>query len=268
LENRSILFQFSSWLTILSYLVRLDSQKELCQLIKVGKKVVKRMGLSFTYDCFRQICSLNLILRYLKTKNHLHVLVIGDGYGFLSALLKEVLPDSRITLVDLGKTLLFQAYYIQKAHPALSHRLTLNHDAGKIIKVESDFSYCPAEFLSQLDLNVKFDLAINIASMQEMNQETIRYYFDYLRHHLSSENLFYCCNREEKELPGGERVRFADYPWSLKDMHLVDGVCPWIRYFISFYRHEKGPHFRKVWYPLVSRFDGSVLHRLSCLDTV
>ena len=90
------------------------------------------------------------------------------------------------------------------------------------------------------------DLAINIASMQEMNPENIRNYFDDDVVASTGDLAFYCCNREEKTLPDGTITRFKEYPWNSLDIILIDEVCPWYQqyylYIPPFYRHYDGPH--------------------------
>jgi len=267
LENKSLLSQALSWLTISSYLFRFPNRKNLLRLIRIAIPLAKKMGFAFSYDAFRQVCALNLILMHNgKTKKRLNILNIGDGYGFLSALIKIVFKDSLICLVDLGKVLLFQAHYCEKAHPDCSHRL-VQGSADTINQLDTDFAYCPAEYLEGLG-EISFDLAINIASMQEMNQASIARYFDFLRNHTSSHDLFYCCNREEKEMLGGETSKFLSYPWRKDDIYLVDEYCPWYGYFFSFSHTKNTPRLFKIRIPFISYFDGPHRHRLARLRTI
>ena len=179
-------------------------------------------------------------------------------------MLKEIYPEAKIVLVDLGKTLLFQSYYCQKVFPQAKHVLV---KAGELVDNQADFIYCPSELLSELD-DQKFDFAVNIASMQEMNEETVNQYFQFLRTHLHQENRFYCCNREEKRMAQGEISRFLSYPWQAEDQHFVDGKCPWYKYVLSHHRTEKGPQLGKWRIPLVNYFDGEMFHRFSKLNVM
>jgi len=265
LINKSGVSQMFAWLTVGGYLIQLRNRKEITRLIKPSLSLTKRMGLAFNYACFRQICSLALIRDTMRVEGKLKAIIIGDGYGFLGSLIKEIDPDSSIVLVDLGRILLWQAYYCARAHPGRSHYLVANSQELNEDKLEHDFIYCPAEHLKMVD-SLSFDLAINIASMQEMNQETIEEYFSYLRKHSKPHNLFYCCNREEKIMPGGESSRFFNYPWSDKDVHLVDEYCPWQRYFLALWKSEKGLAVLNVRIPFVNYFDGEIRHRLTVLD--
>ena len=95
------------------------------------------------------------------------------------------------------------------------------------------------------------DVALNIASMQEMDPSDISAYFDDLRAIASHRQLaLYCCNREQKRLPDGEVTRFAEYPWCSNDKIVVDELCPW---------HQQYYVCRPPAYRL---YDGPIRHRL------
>jgi hypothetical protein len=70
----------------------------------------------------------------------------------------------------------------------------------------------------------------------------------------SAEPHFYCCNREEKTLPDGSIIRFADYPWGRNSM-IIDELCPWYQQYLS----SKPPFHRP--------FDGPTMHRLVKLNS-
>jgi len=256
-----------NWLTVLSYLVLFNDRKAIIQGIKVALTITKKMELVFSYDCFRQVCALVSIKKHLSDKKVVRIINIGDGYGFLSALIKEMIPQAQVYLVDLGKTLFFQSYYIQKAHSDKTHGLISNEEMGSTKNFDQlDFIYCPAENLSALDENF-FDVAINIASLQEMNTETIKGYFNFLRNHMEQDHLFYCCNREEKSMPGGEISRFMDYPWKSSDQYLVDELCPWYKYYLALRPTKRGIKILGCRIPFINYFDGELRHRLVILSS-
>ena len=170
--------RFLDQLCILSHLLHVPHRREILRLRVIAAKICEAMGLDPTFDVFRQVCSLELLQRRLPDDmrhKRMHVLMIGDGCGVLAALFKSVFPNSTIVMVDIGKTLLFQAYYCQKAHPDCVHELV-----GTVADLDSvDFVYCPTEHLETLE-RFKFDIAANIASMQEMNVFTTARYFAFL----------------------------------------------------------------------------------------
>lgn len=230
--------------------------------VPLAKKLVHQMGLHFSQDAFRQTCTDWFLAGRLKNgaarERPGTILVIGDGHGILSALLHIRFPAARIFLVDLGATLLFQAVYLAKAFPSAPHALT---DEDVAPACGATFSYCPADRIESLP-NGDIDLAINVASMQEMTPTVVADYFKLLRKRRT--RIFYCCNRLEKRLSGGELLRFMDYPWSPADVHLVDEACPWHQWFFG---PSRAPRVRVggVPIPLVHRYDGVHWHRLTRL---
>jgi len=265
LQIHSFPYQVLSLLAILFNVLKLSDRSHVIATLATGWRLARRIGLSFTLDAFRQICTLSLIGKYLSEEQQgkqICVLIIGDGYGLLGSLFKEVFPKSTIVLVDIGKVLFFQAYYCQKAHPDKIHQSVL--DEGTLDLSNCDFIYCPAEFLNRVS-KFKYDVAVNIASMQEMAKESLVGYFEFLRQHMESEGLFYCCNRERKVLIGGEIVEFRAYPWHSKDVNLIDEKCPWNNYYVSFTTTTNGPRILGVRVPFVNYYDGPTWHRLSRL---
>lgn len=236
------------YISNMSYLLRLKRKEHIRDLWKKSAQVLKPLNSYMSSESFRQLYSLDTIMQYLKVRpdEKFTVMVIGDGHGFLSAMMKTVYPNCRIILVDLGKVLLFQSVNLQRIFPKASHRLVW----GEGDYSGADFTYCPTENLEMMN-NVHLRLIVNIASMQEMNQETIRRYFDYIRHHAVPDNLFYCCNRKFKTLPGGEITEIYKFPWDESDRHLVDEHCDFFRYYLSWRP------------PFVIYFDGPLYHRLT-----
>jgi hypothetical protein len=253
-------------LCINSYLLRLSEKKKLASFWKLLTPLCKQMGLDPTFDVFRQMCSAALIEEHWTQADEgrrLSIIIIGDGLGVLSGFIKKLYPESTIVLVDIGKTLLFQAFHLHKIYPDCHHHL-VNDDTED---AHIDFLYCPAERINELSEDLRFDIAVNVASMQEMTVETVAHYFSYLRSHMRQRNIFYCCNREKKILPDGEVLEFYRYPWMSGDKYLVDEVCPWHRYFFARTQSDNGPILLGVRVPFVNYYDGDHMHRLAVLDT-
>ena len=87
--------------------------------------------------------------------------------------------------------------------------------------------------------------------MQEMNLETVRDYFSFMRKQVTVEKYFYCCNRELKILPDGQIVKFVDYGWEESDDIIFDELCPWYQK----YPTNIPPNFLR-------NFDGVIRHKL------
>jgi hypothetical protein len=133
---------------------------------------------------------------------------------------------------------------------------------GSSVSREAVYNFCSVDDLNSLD-GIEFDLAINIASMQEMDMKIINGYFDLLRK--AKTNAFYCCNRLEKRMPGGEISRFMEYPWLASDKILVDEPCPWHQWLLGS-ASTPNVKFMGVPLPFVHEYDGQHWHRLSLLS--
>ena len=232
----------------------------LTKRVRDAKTVVRRMGLWFSQDAFRQVCTLTLIEKQLAPMaTPKRILIIGDGPGILSALLHASYPSAEIFLIDLGSVLFFQAYNHHRGFPDERKAIT---DESTIRDGFIAFNYCPADRLSTLP-NCDFDLAVNVASMQEMDKAVTADYFALMRRH--NTKLFYCCNRLEKHLVGGEISRFMDYPWSPADEHLIDEPCPWHQWYFGIGR-SPNVTFLSLPVPLMHRYDGLHWHRFTRLE--
>jgi hypothetical protein len=179
-----------------------------------------------------------------------YICIIGDGYGFLGTLIKMKFPKAKIIFVNLGVILPFDVINFSRLFP----KTKLFHLQS--IKDFDSITNYSVVFLEgeQYELlnNLPISLFVNIASMQEMDMPVINKYFNIMVTS-SVESYFYCCNREEKILPDGNIIRFADYPW--RGDVLVDEPCPWY----SKYPSSIPPFWRP--------FDGIHQHKLIKLDT-
>jgi len=236
------------WLEILIKTIFYFPIKEMASLILWGRQIVRKMNLYFGQDAFRHLCVLILLKKNLPSVPR-KILIIGDGPGILSALFHETWPEAQIFLIDLGVTLAIQAQNLTRAFPGTSHKEGVGEESG--------FYYLAAERLN-LPRNISFDLAVNVASMQEMKPETVKEYFQLLRTHATG--WFYCCNRVEKVMPEGEVSRFYDYPWKQGDEIIVEGYPKWYGWFLGL-----GGFPVVSWgsfqLPLLRRYDGVHAHR-------
>jgi hypothetical protein len=216
-------------------------------------------------DVFRQASALNLLLRMapvMRGETEFRVLVIGDGFGVLAALIKAIRPQARLTLVDIGKTLAIQSFFLGKTYPEVRHSLLESGSTPDNV----DFLYVPAE-QAQCLAGFRYEMAINIGSMQEMTPAVVSDYFNLFRECLVKDNRFYCCNRERKVLPGGEVLAIREYPWRPEDEILLDESSPWDRYFLGWTPTQRGPTIGEWRIPLVNSPDGEVIHRLAIMKT-
>lgn len=212
---------------------------------RAAKRLARELSFALTFDVWKPAVILSILWDHWMTYDVMPrtVMVIGDGYGFLGALIHRQWPSARIYCVDLPKTLAFQVRTHETADPAATKSL-LTDTRGPISEI---MFVCPQHVEQVTD---SIDCAINIASMQEMNYETIAHYFRALRRRSTPRSRFYCVNRLDKQLPGGERIQFHQYPWDANDEVFLDGPCPFYTHFLSLRS------------PFVNHFDGVHQHRL------
>jgi hypothetical protein len=181
--------------------------------------------------------------------------LLGDGYGFLGALIRRWHRPARVYCIDLPKMLVFQAATHLRAEPG-AHLAVMAGGAGAAGEVT---------FVAPDDIGGvegPLDCAVSMASFQEMNRASIEAYFAFLRQRSGPQSRLYCVNREEKTLPGGEVARFADYPWDPDDEVFLDGPCPYYRHFLARATLANGPRWLGWRVPFVNHFDGPMRHRL------
>lgn len=213
------------------------------QTLQAAKKIAKATNRDFSYDLARMVLTVDLLKKHTGDFNGKRIVIIGDGYGSLGCLFKACYPSARITYINLGRTLTFDAYYSDCAFPNSNHKLISS--ASDILC--EDFNYIEAERVSEF--MIEGDLFVNIASMQEMNPDVISEYFKIIRGQ-DKDTLFYCCNRIEKSLPDGTITKFFEYDWLETDEIVIDELCSW---------HQRAPKVRP---PFVYKFDGPIQHRL------
>jgi hypothetical protein len=223
--------------------------------IAAARRVSRRAGLVFNQDALRQALTFALLETHLRRRRMRRVMMIGDGYGLLGAVLAAWRPDVQVVFVDLGRSLLFQALTCSRVFPSAGQALVGEAEGQRI--EDSRFLFCPADRIEQLPSR-PLDLAVNVASMQEMSADVVASYFDLLR--AAPTEWFYCCNRERKVMPGGEVSAFANYPWVPADVHVIDEPCPWHQWYLA---PRKTAGLLPV--SLCARYDGVHLHRLTRL---
>jgi len=188
--------------------------------------LLKRLHAEPNFLSFRTTCAAAIFTQRWQRKPD-RLLVIGDGQGLMGAFMKWMFSEIEVISVDLAPMLDIQKELYRQA--GLS---------GRFVE--------PA----LLETIQQTDCAFNMASMQEMPHAEIIRYFAFLR---SSTALFYCVNRQEKRLIGGEVLRFNEYPWSEKDVIWIDEPC-W--FYTHFFSHRP---------PFLHQFDGPMWHRLALL---
>ncbi len=222
--------------------------------------MTQKQNRAYDLDVLRQTITLSFLMRHLPLlHNRSTVAVIGDGFASMATLLLASGCADQVILINLNKTLLVDAVYIQKwADDEFEKIFTLVTDENSLaLSMNSESKIVAIQAVNhELLKHVKLNLVINIASMQEMDAGVIKAYFDDFRAISKLNELyFYCCNREEKTLPDGKVIKFSEYPWSPDDECIVDELCPWHQQY-----YTKCP-------PFYRSYDGPTRHRLTKLSS-
>lgn len=181
----------------------------------------------FGFSCGTGLVSID-VLRYQQTINTLHqqgvidalrrrarratVLEIGPGYGGLTHHLASILGHGdhgvAFVLIDLPEVLLFSGAYLALHNPGKTVYIYDNEDFEDVLgsgRISSfDFVLLPNYRLQDLRA-LRFDLALNLASMQEMRSSQVE---EYLQVVCETCELFYSWNQDKQpqnaELGEGE----------------------------------------------------------------
>mgnify|MGYP006131790653 CR=1 FL=1 len=227
------------------------------ELNRISNKISKMTNYRHNISSVRHSLTLDFLLESLgpKLKKNSNICVIGDGYANMSSLLIASKSASKVFLINLTKSLLLDLVSLKKAFPSSKFLDSICLVSDKKSLIESfDVKYKIVAISSmnyELLQYCPIDLVININSMQEINKDITKKYFDYMRVIASKRTLFfYCCNRELKKLNDGAIIDFFKYPWKDSDEIIVDELCPWQKKYYSI----KPPFFHN--------YDGPVRHRL------
>ena len=116
---------------------------------------------------------------------------IGGGYGALAHQVHRVVaaPGVAYIIVDLPEMLFWSAVYLRVNNPGkrlyVFDRQTFSPAQLPDILANHDFVLLPPYLLAELPTFPDIDLAINMLSFQEMREDQIRVYCDFLARHLN-----------------------------------------------------------------------------------
>jgi len=200
-------YEVLSWWERRSYRQLSRSLTHYPRLWIAGRRLARDLGWRDTdWEVWKQVMVASTLMQFWDTHGYPSTtLMIGDGYGFLTALLRRSRHPGTMWSIDLPEVAALQRETFAKAHVIVT---VLTPD-------QTD------------QLPAVIDCAVNIASMQEMSEENVAFYFDLLRAKSRGGSHFYCSNRFVKNLGATGIRRFHDYPWSPQDHIYFDGPCPY-----------------------------------------
>jgi len=127
------------------------------------------------------------------------VLEIGAGYGGLAHQLSNLLGNTTYVIVDLPETMLFSASYLALLNPGKKLYLYRGDDfpkrGNRDFLTAFDFVLIPNYKLDELR-DLRFDLVLNVASLQEMRADQVAEYLDFISD--TCKGVFYSWNQDDQ----------------------------------------------------------------------
>ena len=127
------------------------------------------------------------------------VLEIGGGYGGLAHHLLNICRNATYIIVDLPETLLFSASYLSLLNPQKMIYIYEGRDFPEFMRsgaiMSYDFVLLPNYKLDSL-AHLRFDLVINVASLQEMRTSQAEEYLNFIRE--TCRGIFYSWNQDHQ----------------------------------------------------------------------
>lgn len=215
--------------------------------------IVNKQKRAFDLDVLRHCLTIDFLNHHKVLGKDKTVVVIGDGWGIMSTLLLKMKLAKRVILVNLNKTLLVDLTYLNLVLPEIIENSVLLEKKEDVSKLGDEKLIAIRADNYELIQNLSKDVAINIASFQEMNIDVVNNYLNYIESN-DKEVILYHCNRISKELPDGKISSINDYIFNKKRKYIIDEECPWHIDFIS----QKPP--------FIFKFDGKTHHQLIKLN--
>jgi hypothetical protein len=191
------------------------------------KKIYKKAKRQIINDTLRHVHAIELIKRYIAPKT---ICVIGDGKAnfVVGALL--TFSKAKIISVNLSDTLINDLLILNKMNILKENEIHLVENPEEILERNDKRLFLVPSNLKNFLYNKKIELFVNIASFQEMNFNEIENYMNIIK---ENKAMFYCCNREFKQLPDGEKIYFDRYPWG-DGNKIFEEDCSWHKYYYQF----------------------------------
>lgn len=139
----------------------------------------------------------NLITSLLENENELVIIEVGGGYGRLAEVFMNLFGPDKIkyVLVDaVPASLMYAELYMKDRFPDLNIGSFYRDDEFDLDKYSC--YVMPAWHFESLNKN-KFNVCINVQSMQEMSQEHVDYYLNLFDSVVQNRGLIYLSNEKD-----------------------------------------------------------------------
>src|SRR6202171_2746929 len=152
---------------------------------------ILRAGRRLSVDFLRILAVAHDIRCYLQqSRPPLQVVELGAGLGHLARTLRVFGASKSHILLDLPESLIFSYAFLTMNFPdASTIFITDSEQAARIRPTDYDFVFVPSCFAESLDF-AGVELFVNTASLGEMNNQTIRYWMDFVQRRTPVKYLF------------------------------------------------------------------------------
>lgn len=220
------------------YIFKTSEYKKFKDICKIQKR-------NINLDALRHVFTLKMLNDNFK--KDLVVCSIGDGRANLISPLLMQNNMKKIISINLPEILIADLDLILKIIDSKYIEIAdKKSDLEKFLKDKTTRLILIASNKMEILKNSNIDLFVNIASFQEMKNETVDEYFKIIK---SNKSFLYCCNRKYKKLVDGEILEFEKYPFGNAKLMFKES-CPWHNIYYSL----KLPFFHK--------YDGEIIHSL------
>ncbi len=167
---------------------------------------------SFTENMASTIRLIELIDKHLKTNDQINILEIGAGWGAVMHQVLEYYGDriNKVAICDLHENLFISSFYLQSIFP----KRPVNFIPKEEISSGNDYSlnFCSPTRIQNMDIT--FDIVVNMISFQEMSIDIIDNYMKYISNHLSEGGIFYSENGITVKNIAQRAAKASDYGYT------------------------------------------------------
>lgn len=161
------------------------------------KNKLNSNGLKLLNTDLGTLIDLNLITSFQKNKKKLSIIEVGGGYGRLAEGFFSVFGSENIKYLLLDSvpaSLLYCYKYLRNNFPKLKIGFYYNDD---VFDMDNFDCYIMPSWHYIAKQSEKFDVCVNIQSMQEMNQSHVNYYLDLFNRVVRLDGIVYLSNEKD-----------------------------------------------------------------------
>lgn len=134
------------------------------------------------------------------SKNECKIIELGGGYGRLAEAMVNIISGIKYVLIDaVPGSIMFSYFYLKEQLPDKKIGFYYNGDEYDLSKY--DIYIIPSWHFEAIN-NEKFDIAINILSMQEMSQFHVDHYLELFNSILNDYGIIYLSNSHDYVFKG------------------------------------------------------------------